>query len=397
MKKVLSIFFCALSIVAIIPSPVYAEEANESELIPGAVSGVLMEANSGEIVFQKEMDKEVSVASMTKMVAQILILDAIREEKISWDDIVTVSQNAADMGGSQIYLSVGEKISIRDLMKGISMASANDATVQMAEVIAGSEAAFVKLMNDKVKELGLKHTVFKNSTGLDEEGHYSSAYDMAMIARELVVNYPEILEFSSVYEDYLREDTENKFWLVNTNKLVRFYEGADGLKTGHTDAAKYCLAATAKKDNLRFIAIVLGEEDSKVRNQEVMNLLDYGFNHYQMNLIKSKDEVLKTVPIDKATKSELSLVPVHDIGVLSKKSSSSVKYTYEVKLHSFQFPIKKGDVVGKVIVKDKENDKHITTVDLTVLEDVDSLSYLQLFYKEFKDLFSGNYTFSFTK
>ena len=396
MKKVLSIFFCALSIVTIIPSPVYAEEANESELIPGAVSGVLMEANSGEIVFQKEMDKEVSVASMTKMVAQILILDAIREEKISWDDIVTVSQNAADMGGSQIYLSVGEKISIRDLMKGISMASANDATVQMAEVIAGSEAAFVKLMNDKVKELGLKHTVFKNSTGLDEEGHYSSAYDMAMIARELVVNYPEILEFSSVYEDYLREDTENKFWLVNTNKLVRFYEGADGLKTGHTDAAKYCLAATAKKDNLRFIAIVLGEEDSKVRNQEVMNLLDYGFNHYQMNLIKSKDEVLKTVPIDKATKSELSLVPVHDIGVLSKKSSSSVKYTYEVKLHSFQFPIKKGDVVGKVIVKDKENDKNITTVDLTVLEDVDSLSYLQLFYKGFKDLFSGNYTFSFT-
>lgn len=220
MKKVLSIFFCALSIVTIIPSPVYAEEANESELIPGAVSGVLMEANSGEIVFQKEMDKEVSVASMTKMVAQILILDAIREEKISWDDIVTVSQNAADMGGSQIYLSVGEKISIRDLMKGISMASANDATVQMAEVIAGSEAAFVKLMNDKVKELGLKHTVFKNSTGLDEEGHYSSAYDMAMIARELVVNYPEILEFSSVYEDYLREDTENKFWLVNTNKVV---------------------------------------------------------------------------------------------------------------------------------------------------------------------------------
>ena len=397
MKKVLSIFFCILGVVTMFPFPVYAEEANETELIPGAVSGVLMEANSGEIVFQKEMDKEVAVASMTKMVAQILILDAIREEKISWDDVVTVSQNAADMGGSQIYLSVGEKISIRDLMKGISMASANDATVQMAEVIAGSEAAFVKLMNDKVKELGLKHTVFKNSTGLDEEGHYSSAYDMAMIARELVVNYPEILEFSSVYEDYLREDTENKFWLVNTNKLVRFYEGADGLKTGHTDAAKYCLAATAKKDNLRFIAIVLGEEDSKVRNQEVMNLLDYGFNHYQMNLIKSKDEVLKTVPIDKATKPELSLVPVHDIGVLSKKSSSSVKYTYEVKLNSFEFPIKKGDVVGKVIVKDKETDKKITDVDLTVLEDVDSLSYLQLFYKGFKDLFSGNYTFSFTK
>ncbi len=397
MKKGLFIFFCILSLSMLFPISVYAEGENETELIPGAVSGVLMEANSGEIVFQKEMDKEVSVASMTKMVAQILILDAIRNEKISWDDVVIVSQNAADMGGSQIYLSSGEKISIRDLMKGISMASANDATVQMAEVIAGSEAAFVKLMNEKVHDLGLKHTVFKNCTGLDEEGHYSSAYDMAMIARELVVNYPEILEFSSVYEDYLRENTENKFWLVNTNKLVRFYEGADGLKTGHTDAAKYCLAATAKKDNLRFIAIVLGEENSKIRNQEVMSLLDYGFNHYQMNLIKSKDEILKKIPVDKATKAEISLVPVHDIGVLSKKSDNIRKYTYDVKVNSFHFPIKKGNVVGKVVVKDKDTDKKITTVDLTVLEDVDSLSYIELFYKGFKDLFSGNYTFSFVQ
>lgn len=397
MKKGLSIFFCILSLSMLFPISVSAEGENETELIPGAISGVLMEANSGEIVFQKEMDKEVSVASMTKMVAQILILDAIRNEKISWDDVVTVSQNAADMGGSQIYLSVGEKISIKDLMKGISMASANDATVQMAEVLAGSEDAFVKLMNEKVQDLGLKHTVFKNCTGLDEEGHYSSAYDMAMIARELVVNYPEILEFSSVYEDYLRENTENKFWLVNTNKLVRFYEGADGLKTGHTDAAKYCLAATAKKDVLRFIAIVLGEEDSKVRNQEVMSLLDYGFNHYQMNLIKSKDQVLKKIPVDKATKTEISLVPVHDIGVLSKKSDNSRKYTYDVEVNSFKFPVKEGDIVGKVVVKDKDKNKKITSVDLTVLEDIDSLSYIELFYKGFKDLFSGNYTFSFVQ
>lgn len=397
MKKGLSIFFCILSLSMLFPISVSAEGENETELIPGAISGVLMEANSGEIVFQKEMDKEVSVASMTKMVAQILILDAIRNEKISWDDVVTVSQNAADMGGSQIYLSVGEKISIKDLMKGISMASANDATVQMAEVLAGSENAFVKLMNEKVQDLGLKHTVFKNCTGLDEEGHYSSAYDMAMIARELVVNYPEILEFSSVYEDYLRENTENKFWLVNTNKLVRFYEGADGLKTGHTDAAKYCLAATAKKDNLRFIAIVLGEEDSKVRNQEVMSLLDYGFNHYQMNLIKSKDQVLKKIPVDKATETEISLVPVHDIGVLSKKSDNTRKYTYDVEVNSFKFPVKEGDIVGKVVVKDKDTNKKITSVDLTVLEDIDSLSYIELFYKGFKDLFSGNYTFSFVE
>ena len=376
--------------------PVSAEEGSDSvetELIPGAVSGVLMEANSGKIVFAKEENKEVAVASMTKMVAQILILDAIREEKISWDDVVTVSQTAADMGGSQIYLSVGEKISIRDLFKGISMASANDATVQMAEVLAGSEAAFVEEMNQKVKDLGLKHTVFKNCTGLDEDGHYSSAYDMAMIARELVVNYPEIFEFSSVYEDYLRKDTENEFWLVNTNKLVRFYEGADGLKTGHTDAAKYCLAATAKKDNLRFIAIVLGEENSNTRNQEVMSLLDYGFNHYQMNLIKSKDEVLQTIPLDKANKESMSLVAISDIGVLSEKTAIKREYDYDIKLKKYSLPVKPGDIVGEVIVK--ENNKEVTSVPVTVSESVSRLSFLELFGRGFIDLVSGDFTFSF--
>ena len=395
MKKWIFTFFSFLLISFLFFLPVSAveEQTDVSELISGAVSGVLMEANSGKIIFSKEADKEVAVASMTKMVSQILILDAIRNEKIHWDDIVTVSKTASDMGGSQIYLSVGEKISIRDLFKGISMASANDATVQMAEVLAGSEASFVRQMNKKVKELGLKHTVFKNCTGLDEEGHYSSAYDMAIIARELVVNYPEILDYSSVYEDYLREDTENKFWLVNTNKLVRFYDGADGLKTGHTDAAKYCLAATAKKNNLRFIAIVLGEENSNIRNQEAMSLLDYGFQNYQMNLIKTKDEILKTIPLDKATKIKVDIIPIQDIGILSKKTEAEKKYTYDVKIDAISLPIKKGDVVGKVIVKD--GNKKVQTVGLTVSENIDSLSYFELFFKGITDLISGKVSFAF--
>lgn len=389
MKK----FFLVLLVVISFSFPfsVLAEEAVETELIPGAVSGVLMEANTGKIVFQKEADKEVAVASMTKMVAQILILDAIRNGDISWEQMVTVSQSAADMGGSQIYLSVGEKISIRDLFKGISMASANDATVQMAEVIAGSEDSFVKLMNEKVKEMGLKHTVFKNCTGLDEDGHYSSAYDMAMIARELVTNYPEILEFSSVYEDYLREDTENKFWLVNTNKLVRFYEGADGLKTGHTDAAKYCLAATAKKDDLRFIAVVLGEENSNVRNQEVMNLLDYGFSHYQIHMLKKQGDVVKNISLNKASKDKLSLTPVHDVGVLEEKENQKHKYQLQLKINDASLPIKKGDVVGKAIVK--ENGVKITSVPLTSLDDVSKLSFWQLLGNAIKELVSGEFSF----
>lgn len=210
-----------LGLIGILFFPVSTfAEVKDVNLISNARSGILIEASTGKIIYEKNMNERYAVASMTKMVAQIIILEQVEAGKIKWDDVVTVSKNAADMGGSQIYISQGEKITIEDLMKGISMASGNDATVQMAEVISGSEAKFVELMNKKVKELGLKNTHFKNCTGLDEEEHYSSAYDMAMIAKDLIINHPQILKFSSVYEDYLREDTENKFWLVNTNKVV---------------------------------------------------------------------------------------------------------------------------------------------------------------------------------
>ena len=190
------------------------------EVIPGAVSGILIDADSGKIIFEKNKNKKVAMASLTKMMSQIIILEEIEKGNIKWDDIVVVSKTAQDMGGSQIYIEMGERISIRDLMKGISMASGNDATVMMAEVISGTEEKFVERMNKKAKELGLKNTKFVNCTGLDEEGHYSTAYDLSVIARELVINHPSILEFSSLYEDYLREGTDKKFWLVNTNKVV---------------------------------------------------------------------------------------------------------------------------------------------------------------------------------
>lgn len=220
MKKYFIFLFLILLIL--VPFSVFAFESDD--IIPSATSGILIEANTGKIIYEKDINKEVSIASMTKMVAQIIILEQIENNKIKWSDVITVSKNAEEMGGSQIYLKQGEKITVEDLMKGISMASGNDATVQMAEVIAGSEKKFVDMMNKKVKELGLKNTQFKNCTGLDEDGHYSSAYDMAMIARDLIINHPEILRFSSMYEDYLREDTDNKFWLVNTNKVVCKWE-----------------------------------------------------------------------------------------------------------------------------------------------------------------------------
>ena len=367
------------------------DNTNDTSLIPNATAGVLMDATTGEVIFEKNKDEQVAVASMTKMVAQIIILEQIEAGKIKWNDVVTTSENASGMGGSQIYLTTGEEMTVEDMMKGISMASANDATVAMAEFIAGSEVEFVEMMNKKVKELRLKNTYFKNCTGLDEQGHHSSAYDMALIAKELL-KHEKILEFSSVYEDYLREDTDNKFWLVNTNRLVRFYEGADGLKTGHTDAAKYCLAATAKRDDLRLIAIVLGEDNSGVRNSEAMSLLDYGFNNYKIEILKTKDDVVKEIILDKATSPKISLVPLNDIAILSKKSADNKKYTYEIKITNNNLPLKIGDEAGKIIVKDSNNN-NVKEERLTVTENVDRLSFLGLFCKTLTDMMVGNMNF----
>lgn len=383
MKK---ISFLLLICITLIPLNVYAEEKTDESLIQNATSGLLMEQSTGNIIFEKDKDKQVAVASMTKMVAQIIILENIENKKIKWTDIVDVSKNAADMGGSQIYLTAGEKMSVRDLFKGISMASANDATVAMAEYISGSENSFVKLMNQKAKELNLKNTHFKNCTGLDEEEHYSSAYDMAIIAKTLL-NHEEILNFSSVYEDYLRENTENKFWLVNTNKLIRFYEGADGLKTGHTDAAKYCLAATAKKNGMRLIAIVLGEEESKIRNNEAMKLLDYGFNNKKMTILKSKNEVVKKIRIDKGSKDYITILPKNNVTVLQDKNTTEHKYSYKVKVEKLILPIKIGDIIGNIDIYEKN--RKINSIDLISNENINKLNYFQLLIKNIKNSILG--------
>ena len=362
-------------------------KAEDQALIPNAKNGVLMEESTGKIIFEKNKDEKVAVASMTKMVAQILILEAIEKGEIKWTDKVTASSNASSMGGSQIFLSTGEVLTVEEMMKGISMASANDATVAMAEFLKGTEIDFVKEMNKKVKSLGLKNTQFKNCTGLDEEGHYSTAYDMAIIAKELL-KHEEILKFSSKYEDYLRVDTPNKFWLVNTNKLVRFYEGADGLKTGHTDAAKYCLAATAKKNDMRLIAIVLGEEVSKVRNSETMALLDYGFNTYQVQIIKKKSDVVKSEKIEKASTKKIEYVPVTDIGILSKKGDVKKKYSYDIKITKNKLPLTKGEIVGKIKIKD--GNTVVGEKDITVKKSTKKLSYLTLLRNTIYDIASGN-------
>ncbi len=381
MKKIIVIL---IMLLMVIPLNVFATVNQDNlSLLENAKSGILVEASTGEILYEKNKDEKVSIASLTKMAAQIIILENIENGNLKWDEIITASSNAASMGGTQIWLTAGEKISVEDLFKGMSMASANDATVALAERIAGTESAFVKLMNDKVKELGLKNTVFKNSTGLDEEGHYSTAYDLSVIARELL-NHDEILRFSSVYEDYIRKDTPNKFWLVNTNKLVRFYEGADGLKTGFTDAAGYTMAVTAKRDDMRLIAIVLGEDVSKTRNDETTELLDYGFNNYKVNLVKAKGETVKKVKVDKGSIDEVDIITENDILILNKKSDATINYDTKIIVNDIELPIKKGTIVGKIEVL--YNDEVVKTDNLVAGNDVKKINYFKYLFNNLKDI-----------
>ena len=362
--------FLFLVVLLLSPLGVFAEE-----LIPNAKSGILIEANTGKIIYEKNKDERLSVASITKMVAQTIILEEIEKGNINWSDMVTVSRNASGMGGSQIYLEEGEKITVEDLMKGISVASGNDATVAMAEYISGSEEKFVKRMNKVVKDLKLKNTHFSNCTGLDQKDHYSSSYDMAIVARNLVVNHSEIIKFSSIREDYLRENTDKKFWLVNTNKLISFYDGADGLKTGHTDDALYCLAATAKRNNLRLIAIALGEVDSKTRNKEVMELLDYGFNNLKMNILKRKGSIVSKVKLDKANTKYLNLIIKENLGVIEGVGEKN-NYKYKVILNKIKYPIYKGETVGKINILYKNN--IVSTSDLVCNSNIKKINYFKL-------------------
>ena len=378
MKRIVNILVIVL---LLLPLRVKAEEI---ELLKNARNGILIEESTGEILFEKNKDEKVAVASLTKMMVQLIVLEKIENGDIKWDDVVTASKNASGMGGTQIWLSTGEKMSVRDLFKGMSIVSANDATVALSEYIAGTEEKFVKLMNEKAKELGLSNTVYKNVTGLDEDGHVSTAYDLAQLARELL-KHEEILKFSSLYEDYIRKDTPNKYWLVNTNKLVRFYNGADGLKTGFTDNAKYTMAATAKRDNLRLIAIVLGEESGKVRNSEAMELLDYGFDNYKLDMIKKKNDIVDYITLDKADVNRIPVVLENDLSVLSKKSSPSINYDLEIKLDEIKLPINKNDKVGKMNLI--SNGKVIKSSNLLARDEAKKISFFKYLFNNFINIF----------
>lgn len=366
------------------------KETENSSLAKNAKSAILIEATTGEILFEKNSNEKLAPASMTKIMSMLVIVESIEKGVINWDDVITVSENASSMGGSQILLETGEQMKVSDLFKGIAVASGNDAVVALAETIAGTVDEFVNMMNQKAKELGLKNTNFKNPHGLDEANHYSSAYDMSIMAKELI-KHEKVLEFTSIYEDYLRKGTDREFWLVNTNKLVRFYSGVDGLKTGYTSSAGYCLTATAKKNNVRLIAVVMNEESSSTRNAEVTSMLDYGFAKIKTVEIANKDTVIKKIEIDKAKDKFVELVPIETISIVKQKTEQVGEITYDVKLDKVKAPIKKGDVVGKLIVM--EDGKKIKESNLTVNKDVEEASFIELYLRNITDMINGKIIF----
>ena len=361
------------------------------DLAKNAKSGILIEASTGEIIYEKNKDERLAPASMTKMMSLILIMEAIENKTINLNQIITVSENAANMGGSQIYLEKNEKMSVDDLLKGICMASANDAVVALSETIYGSEEEFVKEMNKRAKQLGLKNTHFMNATGLDVDNHYSSAYDMALIARELV-KHKKVLDYSSKYEDYLRENTNKKFWLVNTNKLIKTYDGMDGLKTGYTENAGYCLTATAKRNNMRLISVVMNESDSKVRNSETSEILDYGFNLYKVNNIVKQNEVVKKYIDNKSIKQENDVIVKENINILNKKNTKKRKITYSVKLDKKTLPIKKMEKVG--IIEIKENGKTIYKDNVYSKDEIKKANILEVYFRNIKEVLNGRIVFN---
>lgn len=375
MKKIIFILISLFSFI-------FIKNVSAVEMDISAKSAILVDFNTGKVLYSKNENEPLAMASMTKVMSMLLIMEKIDDGSLKYDDIVEISTESSSMGGSQIFLNPGDKYKVIDLLKGVAMASANDAVVALAEKTYGSKEHFIEAMNKKAESLGLKNTHFVNVHGLDEEGHYSSAYDMSVMARELL-KHEKILDFTRVYEEYLTKPDGSQIWLVNTNKLVRFYDGVDGLKTGFTQKAGYCLTATGKKNNLRLISVVMGEESIEKRSSDTVKLLNYGFNTFKVNLIKNKSEILGKVNVQKGKKENVNVVLVNDLIELLNASDKPSNYKFKILVDKITAPVKKGDVIGKVKVLN-DNGVLISQVDITVNENVLKANLWDLFKRNLK-------------
>lgn len=394
LKRNIVAILLVLTILICINPYIQRAEANQPDMI--AVNGenstdlgiqskaaILMEASTGKILYENNADEIVSPASITKIMTLILIFDAINEGKIDYDDVVTTSEYAKSMGGSQVFLETGEKQTVETLVKCIVVASGNDASVCMAEYIAGSETEFVRMMNERAKELGMTNTVFKDCCGLcDSMEHHTSARDVAIMSRELITKYPEIHNYSKIWMENITHVTNKgsvEFTLANTNKLLKQYEWATGLKTGSTSLAKYCLSATAYKDNIELIAVIMGAPDYKVRFSEAVTLLNYGYSVVSMYSDKN-DEINREIKISGGVKKTVKIEPEKEFVYICGKDEVINNITKKVKLEKkVKAPAKSGSVVGKT--EYYIGDNMIGEVNICLIENVRKAGYVDYLKK----------------
>ena len=378
MKRV----FCCIIVIFLLAG-IFPIGVNADGLEVPAKSAVLMDLSTGTVLYESNSHTPLAPASVTKVMTMLLIMEAIDDHRISWDDTVTASETAAAKGGSQIYLKVGETMSVTDMVKAIAVSSANDCACAMAEHIAGSEDAFVEMMNKRAKELGMNDTHFVNCTGLDDDAsakdHKTSAHDIAIMSRELLKNHPDIKKFTTIWMDTVRNGT---FGLSNTNKLVRFYSGATGLKTGFTASAGYCLSASAQREGMELIAVVMGSETSKERFAACKALLDYGFANFA--LVQPSVDTNTEIPVKLGTASSVKAVPNAENSLIIDKSQKKDVTTQVTLEPEISAPVTKGQRLGTMTVKAGE--QILAEIPMVAESSVDRLTFWDLLIEMLKSI-----------
>lgn len=380
--------FLPVYVAAFVPKDIKHNMESQSGINVDARSAILLEPTSGNIIYEKNCHEKFAPASVTKIMTMLLTMEAIDSGKIKLSDKVTISENAKKMGGSSMLLDTGEVRTVEELLKGIAIASGNDAAVAMAEYLGGSQDNFVVMMNKRAQELGMKDTTFKNCTGLSADGHVTTAYDISLMSRELL-KHPKILKYTGTYMETISEGRKSPIGLVNHNKLVRFFKGCDGLKTGFTDEAKYCISATAVKDGVRVLTVIMGAPTYKVRNRDASMLMNYGFSKYEQKKIVSKDSQVAKISLNKkgdkffiakASKDLTIIVPKGNSGKIANKCFFTIKKGTKI--------IKKGSVIG--YSEYYLNDKSIGKVNIYCDRDIKKGGFLENLRNDFNKIFDNS-------
>ena len=384
MKKIISsLLICFMSILFLpMRECVFAEEKGSMDNIE-AKSALLIEPMSGKILYEKNIDEKFAPASVTKIMTMLITMEAIDSGKINLSDKVTCSENAKNMGGSTMLLDTGEVRTVEELLKGIAIASGNDAALAMAEYLGGTEADFVAMMNQRAKELGMTNTTFKNCNGLPCEGHLSTARDIATMSLELL-KHKKILEYSSIYMETISEGRKTPIELVNHNKLVRFFDGCDGIKTGYTSEAKYCISATAQRNGVRMLAVIMGAPSYKVRNRDAGILMNFGFSKYESKKLISKDEEIEEVAMGENTDRTFIAKAKEDLNVIIPKGNKA-ELTKNIVIESLKDEYKQNEIVGKCeVYLDKEK---VGEVEVYSDRDIEKGGIIENIKHKIKNLF----------